>query len=131
MDRVLTWYIDTLTGDDTEEGPVYIMDRDYDLTTAVVRVHAKHAPDAGVMRVDIMDDGTSIFTTRFPALQKGRDTLEEWDDFTDPTASNDADRIERFSLVSLKFLESSGAKGVTVSLELNAADGDGSYQGGN
>ena len=129
-DRVLTWHVENHTGDDTEEGPVFIMDRDYDLTNAVVRVYAKIPPGNAPMRVDILDDGVSIFESRYPTLQKGRQLLEEWDDFKDPTSTNDADRIARFSAVSLKFLEPSGAKGITITLELNVADGDGRYRGG-
>ena len=115
-DRVLTWYIDQIEGDGTTAGPVYCLDKNYDLRSAKVRLHAKKAPDAGVLTVDIKDDGVSVFSTAsgFPALQKSRQQEEEWDDFSDSLR-----RIEKFSFVSLDIRSSGGAKGITVSLELN------------
>ena len=112
--RYLEWYVDNITGDGTFQGMVHCVDMDYTLTHAKVRIHAKQAPDAGVMSVDIKDDGVSIFDgSRYPNLQKGRQSEEDWDAF-----STTASRIEQFSYVSLDILNSAGAKGISVTLEL-------------
>lgn len=112
-DRILSWYVDTIVGDGTNAGAVHCLDKDYTLHHAVVRLHAKQAPDAGVLEIDIKDDGVSIFSGRFPNLQKSRQKEEEWDDFSDTVR-----RMEKYSFISLDIRAPAGAKGISVSLEL-------------
>ena len=110
-DRILTWYIESLVGDGTSAGPVFVMDRDY--RPHVVRVHAKRCPDAGHLSLDVKDDGVSIFGL-LPKLTKGQTSEDVAEDF-----QPNADTIAKYSLVSLD-LNSSGASGITVQLELEA-----------
>ena len=117
-DRILTWFIDQPLDGNQAQGPVHCLGTGYSLRDAVVRIHAQKAPDSGVMTVDIQDDGISIFGSRLPSLQKTRTQEEEWDDFDDSLS-----RMDRFSFISLIFNNSAGAKGITVSLELNEEEG--------
>jgi hypothetical protein len=114
-DRILTWYMHVLEGDNTSVGPVYVLDRDYQPRT--VRVHVKRAPDARDMTFDIKDDGVSIFTV-LPRLVKGQTSEDVAEDFL-PSAST----MAKYSLVTLD-LYPAGAAGITVQLELVAEQDD-------
>lgn len=111
-DRILIWYVPTLEGDHTEQGPTHILDRDY--TPLAVHVYAKRAPDADDLTFDIKDDGTSIFSSGAPRLLKGQTLEEVAEDW-----NADAPLMARHSLISLD-LTPSGASGITVTLELEA-----------
>lgn len=113
-DRILTWYIDTLVGDHTTQGPVHTLDQAY--SPVACRVNVKRAPDAGDLEFDIKADGVSIFET-LPRLKEGEtseDVAEDW-------GINGGEEIARYSLISLD-LTPNGASGITVQLELVAAD---------
>ena len=51
-DRILTWYLPEVTGDGTNQGATYCLDKSYALP-AVVRIHAQRAPAGGDLVVDI------------------------------------------------------------------------------
>lgn len=114
--RHLVWYVHTLEGDHTSQGPVFTLDRDYQPRT--VRVHVKRAPDAGDLTLDIKDDGSSIFGSTLARLKKGQTSEDVADDFYPTTAT-----MARYSLVSLD-LYPAGASGITVQLELVALQDD-------
>lgn len=61
-DRILNWYLPEVTGDGTNQGATYCLDKSYALP-ARVRIYAVRAPDGGDLVVDIKDDGESIFGT--------------------------------------------------------------------
>jgi len=118
-DRIMVWHIETVIGDGTNQGPTFIADKDY--SPHVVRVHAKRAPDAGVLEFDIKDDGVSIFPLDRPYLRIGSNTEEVAEDWPETTAT-----IARYSLVSLDLVDcGGGAHGITVQLELIADEDDG------
>lgn len=117
-DRILTWYLETLTGDGTNQGPSYVLDQSY--TPNSVRVHAKRAPGYDSLRVDIKADGISIFPAAIragvagvPSVQKGSQLEDHWDSFAD------APTLAEFTVVTLDVLDSGGASGITVTLELD------------
>ena len=111
-DRILTWFIESVDRDGTEQGPVYYLERDY--TPLALRILARRTPDAGPITVDILDDGVSILADA-SRLEKG------------DTAEPDADAfplnpgtIAAGSVVTLDITSSGGAHGITVQLELEA-----------
>jgi hypothetical protein len=114
-DRILVWYVDKNTGNGTNEGPSFIMDRDY--VPYVVRTHAKNAPDAGNMEITINDDGASIFSSPvfLPQNENTEEVVEDW--------VENATTIEKYSLVTLD-LNPNGAQGITVQLELDAVENE-------
>jgi len=115
-DRILSWYVDTLQGDNLSIGPVHIADRDY--RPHVARVYAKTPPGAGDMTFDIKDDGVSIFGSVLPRLRKGQNAEDVAEDFL-----GDAATIARYSLLTLD-LPVNATSGVTVQLELVAEQDD-------
>jgi hypothetical protein len=115
-DRILTWYIDTLTGDSLSAGPVFVLDRAYH--PRVVRIYAKRVPDAGHLSFDIKDDGESIFPNDTPFLPKGLNLEEVAEDFV----SGEDVTLERYSVITLDLTSPNGAAGITVHLELDAAE---------
>lgn len=122
-DRTFVWHMDTLTGDGTNQGPSYILDQDYALP-GMVRLYAKRAAGNDDLRVDIKANGVSIFEAgRGPMLQKGRQLEEEYDSFLDTIR-----RLDRYSVLTCDVTNSGGASGITVSLELDAAESEGAYQ---
>ena len=128
-DRIFIWHLDELTGDGTNQGPSYVLDQDYALP-GVVRLYAKRAAGKDSLRVDIKADGVSIFEAAIgnglasvPSIQKGRQIEENWDSFKDTIR-----RLDRYAVLTLDVLDSGGASGITVSLELDAAASGGAYQ---
>ena len=115
-DRILSWYMHVLEGDNTSVGQVHILDRDYQ--PRVARVHVKRAPDSGNMTFDIKDDGVSIFGSVLPRLLKGGTSEEVAEDFK-PNAST----MAKYSLLTLD-LTPAGAAGISVQLELVAEQDD-------
>lgn len=125
--RILIWHLEELTGDGTSQGPVYILDKDYALP-GVVRLYAKRPPGYDSLRVDIKADGVSIFEdavrtgkASVPSIQKGRNIEERWDSFRDTLR-----RLDRYTLLTCDVLDSGGAGGITVALELEDAESSGS-----
>lgn len=114
-DRILDFHAETIVGDGTNQDRAYILDRDY--TPRVLRVHARRAPDAADLQIDIKDDGVSIFTNR-PSLQKGENTQDWWEDFK--LTNNAGTVMEKYSVITFDVSQPAGAKGITVSLELEA-----------
>jgi len=115
-DRILSWYMHVLEGDNTSVGQVHILDRDYQ--PRVVRVHVKRAPDASDMTFDIKDDGVSIFGSVLPRLRKGNTSEDVAEDFL-PSAGS----MAKYSLLTLD-LTPAGAAGISVQLELVAEQDD-------
>ena len=115
-DRILSWYVHTLEGDNASAGQVHILDRAYQ--PRVARVHVKRAPDSGNMTFDIKDDGVSIFGSVLPRLLKGGTSEEVAEDFK-PNAST----MAKYSLLTLD-LTPAGAAGISVQLELVAEQDD-------
>ncbi len=113
-DRILTWFLETLTDDQFSDGPVYIMDRDYQ--PRVVRIHSKRAPGLDVV-FDIRDDGVSILDNLL-VLNQGSTLEDVAEDF-----SGSAPTIKRYSTVTLH-LTSGHTPGITVQLELVANTDD-------
>ena len=123
-DRVLVWHIP-----DSPYGlslPRYYMDADY--AKVGLRVYAEVAP-VGDVSVDIRADGVSIFAndpqTRFSVLgqrtttptstiilMKGENSEEDAEDFS-------AASLEAGAWVSCHPVNLAGARGVTISLELD------------
>lgn len=118
-DRILDFHAETIIGDGTNQDRAYILDRDY--SPRVLRVHARRAPDATDLQIDIKDDGVSIFTNR-PSLQKGENTQDWWEDFK--TTGNEPAVMEKYSVITFDVTQPAGAKGITVSLELKAEEQD-------
>ena len=113
MIRHLVWHIESLIGDNTSLGPVYTLDREY--YPRCVRIHCKVAP-GGDMRVDIKDDGVSIFNS-LPRVTKGsQDELGE-DSFKNPAL------LAKYSLVTLD-IPTYATAGTTVTLELTSDEED-------
>lgn len=111
-DRIMTWYLESLIGDGKEQGPAYYADQDY--TPVALRVMAKRVPDAADLTFDIKDDGVSILS-RLSRLVKGTATEDAADQFPlNPPL------IAEGSLITLD-VTSSGAKGITIQLELEAS----------
>lgn len=110
MSRTLVWYVEQIVGDGTEQGPVFIVERDY--TPAALRVNVKKAPDAGDMTFTVRDDGASILT-RSARVLKNTEAESAADDWGTAPAV-----IAEGSLVSLDIV-ANGAKGITVELDLD------------
>ncbi len=109
-DRILTWYVENPKNTGSE-GASFYLDRSYALP-GVVRIYAGIQPDGGTLQVDIKDDGTSIFSN-LPTVSKNTNGQDWWEDFDE-----DLSLMEQFSLVTLEIPQSSGAKEITVLLEL-------------
>ena len=112
-DRVLVWYLDNIVGDGLEQGPIYFMDRDY--VPSGLRVMVKRVADAADLTFSIKDDGTTILA-RTGRVRKGDKTEPDADEFAPNPAV-----IRKDSLVSLD-VTPSGAKGMTIQLELDAVE---------
>ena len=110
-DRILTWYLEDIVGDGTEQGPTYYMDKDY--TPVALRIVARRVPDAGNLTFDVKDDGVSILTQR-ALLAKGDRSDEDAEQFPLNPAT-----IAEGSLVTLD-VTSMGAHGISIHLELDA-----------
>lgn len=122
VDRIFVWHFDSLTGDGTGQGPAFILDQDYALP-GVVRLHAKRAAGYDSLQVDIKADGVSIFPAgSVPSIQKGRTIEEHWDSFLDTIR-----RLDRYSVLTCDVLDTGGASGITIALELEAAASEGAY----
>ena len=113
-DRYLTWYLDTLTGTTEQQGPAHYMDKGY--SAGHCRIHSRIAPTSGDLKVDIRQDGTSIMTANYAALNKGGNLEEHAEDYSGEP------ELDEGSVVTLHVIETNGAKGITVQLELDSLD---------
>ena len=127
-DRVLTWFIPD--SPNPVSLPRYYMDADYEKVG--LRVYAEQAPVEDDLGIDIQADGVSIFqnqsSTTFttggqrtttpvttPVLNKGETSQDDAPDFND-------DLIPAESWVSCVISDMSGAKRITIQLELDKVD---------
>jgi len=111
-DRILTWYFENIDRDGTEQGPAYYMDADY--VPSAIRVLARRVADAGNLTFDIKDDGVTILARR-GALVKGDASEPDAEEFPHNPATILADSVVTLDVTP------SGAKGITVHLELDKA----------
>lgn len=115
-DRILVWHSNRLTMTPTSYGPTYYLEKSY--APKAVRLHCNVAPHLGDLKVDIKDDGVSIFTdyARLP-----------WGDSHEPDAEDFLEALPPMaegSLITCEIVETNGAGGVTVQLELETLDED-------
>ena len=129
MKRIITWHIPY---------PGYVLPRFYmerDYTPERVRILAEQSPLGGECRIDIRDDGTSIFAERGlrpegsyvtrligtskknGVLPKGATLEEAADDFP-----SSVETIATGSVLTCHEIDLAGASNVTVQLELESAD---------
>lgn len=113
MKRILTWHIPHVRGDDGSQGPVYYAEHDY--TPGECHVYARQAPNAGALKVDIRDDGATIFTSNYAALNKGANLEENAEDY--PAAQPN---ISAGSAISCHIISTGGAEDITVHLEIES-----------
>lgn len=113
MKRTLTWHIPQIRGDDGSQGPVYYADHDY--APDAVRLYARQAPNAGDLTVDIRDDGVSIFTSNYAALNKGANLEEHAEDYSTAEPA-----IAEGSAISFHIIDSAGAEDITCHLEMDS-----------
>ena len=113
--RILVWHVDHPRGDDDSQGPVFYMDSDY--SPGSVRLHARLAT-SGDLKVDIRQDGVSIFSSEKATLNGGS-TLEE--DAQDYPLDNDPFIAEE-SVLSFHIIQTGGAEGITCELELTTLE---------
>ena len=115
MKRYLIWHIPhgLARGGDLSQGPVYYADHDYN--PSAFRLYAQRAPDGGDLTVDVRDDGTSIFTGNYAALNKGGNLEEHAEDY--PAAQP---FIAEGSVISFHSVDKAGAEGITGQLEIES-----------
>jgi hypothetical protein len=117
-DRVLVWYIDPPVGSvTTPQGPVYVMDQDYGAIRWTVVAKNPIPSNLNNLEIDIRVEGQSIFgeapSIAFEDMDLG---IEEGDEFFAPLAGN----IDKDASVTCHIINTGGASGITVSLELEA-----------
>lgn len=115
--RTLTWHVERIRGDDGSQGPVFYADHDY--SPGAVRLYARQAPNAGDLKVDIRDDGASILTSQYAALNKGGNLEEHAEDY--PQAQP---FIGEGSALSLHIISSGGAEDISAHLEMETVSDD-------
>lgn len=115
MKRLITWHLDRFRDGDESQGPLYYADAEY--SPGAVRLHARRAPQGGDLKVDIRDDGTSIFSGEKATLNRGATLEENAEDY--PAAQP---FIEEGSQLSLHVIESASSEDITCELELYALD---------
>ncbi len=113
MKRMFVWFIDRPRGDDDSQGPVFYADHDYH--PDAVRLMARRAPNGRDLQVDIRDDGVSIFTSNYAALNKGGTVEEHAEDYPDPLPE-----IEEGSVITLHVIQSAEAEGITCQAEMDS-----------
>ena len=124
-DRILIWHIPD--SPNPLSLPRYYMEADY--VPVALRVYADTKPETDDLRIDIRDDGVSIFKnqpsttfttlgqrtttpTTTPVLIKGDNSEEDAGDFLE-------DALGTGSWISCVIADWAGAKGVTIQLELD------------
>ena len=115
MLRILVWHIPEgrVKAGTVSQGPVYYADHDY--APEALRLYAQRAPDGGDLKVDIRDDGVSIFTGNYAALNKGGNLEEHAEDF--PSA---LPLIAEGSVISFHIINKAGAEDITGQLEMTS-----------
>ena len=113
MKRILVWHLPQVRGDSGSQGPVFYADHDYD--PGALRLHARLAPNGADLKVDIQDDGVSIFTGNYAALNKGGNLEEHAEDY--PAAQP---FIKEGSAISFHIISTGGAEGITGQLEMES-----------
>lgn len=130
MNRLLTFHEKDVVGN-TRIGPTFYIDADSE--PVAVRIHAEHVTSDGELKVDIFDDGVSIFanhaasyeqsgSTKGPtikydtadttvSLATGENTEDMAEDFT-------GDTIEEGSWVHCEVTDLKGGRNVSIHLEL-------------
>jgi len=115
MKRILVWHLPRFKDGDSSQGPRYYADADY--LPGAVRLHARQAPADGDLKVDIRDDGTSIFTSNYAALNKDGTLEENAEDY--PAAQP---FINEGSAITLHVMEMANSEDITCELELYSVD---------
>lgn len=110
MRRYLTWHIDHRRGGDASQGPLYYADHDY--TPGAFRILARQVP-ATELRVDIRDDGVSIFNLGYAELTRGETLEENAEDYPAEVAV-----IAEGSVISLHVVRTGEADDFTCELEV-------------
>ena len=113
MKRILVWHLPQVRGDNASQGPVFYADHDYD--PGALRLYARLAPNGADLLVDIQDDGTSIFTSNYAALNKGGNLEENAEDYP-----NDQPMIQEGSTISFHIISTGGAEDITAQLEMES-----------
>ena len=115
-DRILVWHSNQLTVTPQSYGPTYYLEKSYAPTA--VRLHCNVAPKLGDLKVDIKDDGVSIFTG-YAVLPYGDSHEPDAEDFLEALPP-----LAEGSLITCEIVETNGAGGVTIQLELETIDED-------
>lgn len=126
--RILIWHQKDDINDNSRIGPTYYMEADY--TPVAVRIYSEVAP-THELKVDIFDDGVSIFSNRTlldinattgvdqsgsavtaVTLPANTNSEENAEDFTE------SPRIEEGSWIHCNLVNAGGGRNITVQLEL-------------
>lgn len=113
MKRILVWNLTSLRDGDEGQGPAYYAEHSY--TPDACRLYARNPPNGGDLKVDIRDDGVSIFTGNYAVLNDGGNLEEHAEDY--PVAHP---AIEEGSVVTFHVIETNGAADITCQLELES-----------
>ena len=129
--QILTFHHQEPIGNETRIGPTYYIEADY--TPVAVRIHAETAPTRDA-KVDIFDDGVSIFQNRTPTVinrTTGRDetdaavteaVLATGENLEESAEDFSTSLIEEGSLVHCNLVDAGGGRNFTVQLELYSSD---------
>ena len=115
MQRLLVWHVFQPHGYQMAQGPAYYAEHDYEPDAC--RLYARIAPSGGDLKVDIRDDGVSIFTSNYAALNKGGNLEEHAEDY--PAV---APVIAEGSVITFHLIELNGAAEITCQLEMDSLD---------
>lgn len=116
MRRILVWDRERILAGTGSQGARYYADKDY--SPGACRLHARGAP-AQELKVDIQDDGVSIFTGNYAVLNKGGNLEENAEDYPTPHPF-----IAEGSVITFHVINLGGADGITCELELDSIDED-------
>jgi len=106
--RILNWHFN---GND--DAQAFIAERDYQ--PGSVRIYAVNAPSNGDCKIDIRDDGTTIFAD-YAKLPAGDNTELDAEDYSGEQV------ISQGSVITCHVIETNGAGVISVQLELESAD---------
>ena len=110
-DRVLTWFLKTPIEVGDEQRETYQLDADY--TAGRVWLHVSRAPTQSNIVIDITADGTSLFTSPLPGIQR-KSEVGERNYFSDVVLK--AEMLVRLNIDQIGAGE--GGANLTVQLEL-------------
>jgi hypothetical protein len=117
MKRYLTWHRERPYANGEAEGPIYLADVAYG--PGHIRLHARKAPDAGDLQIDIRSDGVSLLTGYYARMTVGETVEEEGEDYPQTTAN-----IAEGAVVTFHIISSGGAEDITCTLEVESVDED-------